>query len=129
MGQWTYGLMWGAPLPQLPSGETWYGEDDTGEDKPGLLEDCEKLATPPLLDTQSETVGCFFALGASARKHGKAYQSLKTPIDITVIASDERYADSLARAKASFVAFAELLAKRGIVIGDPKVWLVDVEVS
>lgn len=131
MGQMTFALMLGCPLPKEPKGKTWWGDSEevNGEwvYKDGILEAHKAGRGPePETDEEGKIVGFYIAAGASG-KDGCA--PLEGPIDLANIETVKTYAKPIKKARAAWVKFAAFCAEQGAPLTEPRFWLVETEVA
>jgi hypothetical protein len=117
MGQMTFGVLYGVlaePPEQFEDG--WYEVvkkyAETGNSKPS--------------EPSPDGIGYWVAVGASG-KDGVPY--LEDPFPLTDIASVPEYREAAAKAALDWQKFAVWAKGKGIALDEPKLWLVEVEVS
>jgi hypothetical protein len=131
MGQMTFALMLGTPLPKAPKGKTWWGDSEEVGGKwvyrAGLLELHEAgRGQRPRTDENSEIVGFFVAAGASGMD---GLPRLEGPIGLASAKRMKRYAASYKKAAAAWVSFARFCSAQGVRLGRPSLYLVETEVA
>ena len=131
MGQMTFAVMLGCPMPKAPDGKAWYGDSEevAGEWvwKDGIFDIYKAGRGPePKTEESNAIVGLFIAVGASG-EDGCA--PLEGPIDLASVETVKAFAKPLKRARAAWVKFSAFCAGQGAPLTDPRFYLVEVEVA
>ena len=128
MGQMTLGIMWGV---QRPKGLHLY--DDNAEDG-GVAEeyarhDRRKITEAGIPDDDEDrtVIGMWVAVGASGKR---GIPSLNAPVALDALATTKPYAAALPKAQERWARFAKWLhEERAILLPEPRLWLVPVEIA